>query len=222
MKHLRLFSLAFLGGLLASAQPAAAQPLSFTNVAAPAINCVFSKPVNKKCTVTVTDSIGTIPIPPGVTGVVRLQTRTFSGAAGTPGAGKTAYLYRVDLTQAVSQSESPCVTDLAVDFGPVAKLPYTGNATLYDIFVITGGAIGSVGLFSAEQTGNSVDVVFNQPVCAGASPGTGRSSYFIGIASATPPHAVTAHVGWPGLLPQPVAARAPGKLAIPAHPSRPL
>lgn len=189
--------------------PAAAQPLTFTNVGAPAINCVFSQPVNGHCSVTVTDSVGTIAMPPGVSGVGRLQSRTFKGAAGTPGAGLTAYEYRVDMTGAVSDGESPCVTDLAIDFGTVSKLPYQGNATKYDVYVITSGGIGSVGLYDVEETGNSIDFVFNQPVCAGPSPGSGKSSYFFGLAAPNPPHAVTAHVGWPGLLPIPVQARSP-------------
>lgn len=197
------------GSFFLAISGAAAGPLTFVNVGAPAINCVFSQPVGGKCTVTVSDSVGTIAMPFGVTGVGRLQSRTYTGAAGTPGAGQTAYLYRVDLTGAVSDGEAPCVTDLEVDFGPVTKLPYTGGATKYDIFVITSGGIGSVGLFDAEQTGASVDLIFNQPVCAGPTPGSGKSSYFIGLASATAPHAVTAHVGWPGLNPIPVDARAP-------------
>lgn len=179
--------------------------LTFVNVGAPAINCVF----NTTCTVTVNDSLGNIPFPLGVTGSGTLQTRTYSGAAGAPGAGKTAYEYRVDMTGAVSDAEVPCVTDLAIDFGSDAQLSFDGTGQLYDAFVITQGGIGSVGLFSISRTGNVVDFVFNQPVCAGPSPGTGLSSYFFGMASAFAPKSVTANAGWPGLLGQPVSARAP-------------
>ena len=221
MDRVRVFSMASLGFLLSLSLPAAAQPLTFTNVGAPAINCVFSKPVGKLCSVVVNDSVGAIPLPAGVAGKGILQTRTFAGAAGTPGAGKTAYEYRIDMTQAVSDGEIPCVTDLAVNFGPDTKLPYKGNATLYDVYVITSGGIGSVSLFDVERTGNVVDFIFNQPVCAGPMPGSGLSSYFFGIASASPPHAVTAHVGWPGLDPLAVAARAPGAKG-PKSPIRPL
>lgn len=207
MSRIHLPLLALTGALIAL--PAAAQPLTIANVGAPAINCVFSTPVGGKCTVTVTDTIGTIAMPPGVNGVGRVQSRTFLGAAGTPGAGKTAYEYRVDMTGAVSDGEAPCVTDLEINFGPITKLPYQATPTKYDVYVITSGGIGTVSLFSAEQTGNSVDLVFNQPVCAGPSPGTGKSSYFLGLASAGAPQSVTAHVGWPGLLAIPVNARAP-------------
>ena len=214
MSRIHYVSLALASALVTL--PAAAQPLTIANVGAPAINCVFSKPVGGKCTVTVTDTIGTIAMPPGLSGVGRVQTRTFLGAAGTPGAGKTAYLYRVDMTGAVSAGEAPCVTDLEINFGPITKLPYKANATKYDVFVITSGGIGTVDLFNAEQTGNSVDLVFNQPVCAGPSPGTGLTSYFVGLASAGAPQSVTANVGWPGLLPIPVKARGP--LGVLSHP----
>ena len=49
----------------------------------------------------VTDSVGIIPMP-NATGTARLQSRTFAGQPGAPGAGKTAYEYRVDLTQATA------------------------------------------------------------------------------------------------------------------------
>ncbi len=194
---------------LAPALTAQAASLSFVNVSAPAINCVF----NTTCKVTVTDSVDTITVPPGLwTGTARLQSRTFSGAAGAPGAGKTAYVYRVDLTQVVSDAEVPCVTDIAVDFGPVSKLQYNNAGPLDDVYVVTKGGLGTVGLFAVDQTGDVVTFTFNQPVCAGPTPGTGHTSFFFGLASASPPHAITAHVSVPGLDPINVKARAP------AHP----
>ena len=207
MSRIHLPQLALVGGL--AVLPAAASPLSVATVGAPAINCVFSQPVNGHCTVTVTDSVGTIAMPFGVSGVGRVQSRTFVGAAGTPGAGMTAYEYRVDLTGAVSNGEVPCVTDLQIEFGATVKLPYKATSAKFDIYVITSGGTGTVGVFSAERTGNSVDIVFNQPVCAGPSPGTGLSSYFVGLASAGVPRSVVAHVGWPGLNPISVQARGP-------------
>jgi hypothetical protein len=183
-----------------------AASLTVVNVGAPAINCVF----NTTCKVTVTDSVGTIPVPPGLwSGTARLQSRTFVGAAGAPGAGKTAYDYRVDLTQAVSDGEVPCVTDLAIDFGPVTKLQYNGAGPLDDVYVVTSGGLGTIGLWSVEQTGSVITFTFNQPVCAGPTPGTGHTSYFFGVASDKPPKAITAHAGVPGLLPVDVPARAP-------------
>ena len=223
MRHLNHVSAACIGALLALSPVAAnAAALSFVNVAAPAINCIF----NATCTITVTDSVGAIPFSPGTaTGKGILQTRTYKGMPGTPGAGLTGYEYRIDMTQAVSPGEAPCITDLAVDFGPVTKLKYkAGDPKTYDVFVITKGGIGTVPLFDVEQTGSVIDFVPNQPICAGVTPGTGLSSYFFGLASTYAPKAVTAHVGWPGLLPLDVAARAPAHLHIlkPIWPLKPL
>ena len=81
--------------LLLPALPAlAGGPLKVVAVAAPAINCVF----NPSCTVTVTDSSS--PLPVG-NGAGFLQSRTYRGVAGAPGAGYWAVLYRVDLRNAV-------------------------------------------------------------------------------------------------------------------------
>jgi len=179
--------------------------LTFVNVGAPAVNCIFAP----DCTVTATDTTGAIPMPPDATGSGILQSRTFVGAAGSPGAGNTAYEYRVDMTQAVSSDTVPCVTDLAVDIGADTRLSYDTTGQLYDAYVVTSGGIGTVGLFNVTRTGNVVDFVFSQPVCASPTAGNGQSSYFIGIASSYAPTAVTAHVGWPGLLPLDVGARGP-------------
>lgn len=179
--------------------------LTFAKVNAPKINCVF----NTACTMTVTDSVGNIPMPADVTGTGRVQSRTFAAAAGSPGAGNTAYLYRVDMTQAVSAGEVPCVTDFTIDFGPVVKLQYDGSGPLDDLFVIVQGGIGTIGILEATKTGNSINFIFDQPVCAGPTSGSGKSSQFFGLASASAPRSVTAKVGWPGLLPLDVPARAP-------------
>ena len=185
-------------------EPPIPNALKVVNVNASALACLFGP----QCRVTVTDTLGTIPMPPGVSGTGRLQSRTFVGAAGTPGADKTAYEYRVDLSQAVSGGEAPCVTDLAVDFGPIAQLDY-GGGQLSDVFVVNEGGLGKVGLYDAVKVGNVVTFTFNQPVCAGPTPGSGVSSFFFGLASSAAPKDVTAKVGWPGLDPLDVPARAP-------------
>jgi hypothetical protein len=189
-----------------------AAPLSVVNVSAPAINCVFET----DCTIIVTDSIGTIPIPNLTSGVARLQSRTFTGKAGAPAAGKTGYEYRVDLTTAVTNAEFSCVTDLAVDFGAVTKLQYNNVGPLDDVYVVTHGGLGKIGILFAEQTGNIITFTFSQPVCAGYSPNTGDTTFFFGITSEFAPHAITAKVGVPGELPVDVKARAPD------HPRRQL
>jgi hypothetical protein len=193
--------------MLAGAAPVVAAPLSFVNVSAPAINCVF----NVTCTVTVTDSVDTIVVPPLLwSGTGRLQSRTFTGAAGSPAAGKTGYEYRVDMSQAVSDGEVPCVTGIDVDFGPVTKLQYNKVGPVDDVFVVTKGGLGNVGLYAVEQNGSVVSFTFNEPVCAGTSPGKGDSSYFFGLTSVNPPKIIIAYANVPGLEPIDVKARAPG------------
>jgi hypothetical protein len=110
-----------------AASGARAAPLSVVNVGAPAINCVFS-PTKipdappPACSVVVNDSVGTFT-PPGDSGDARLQSRTYPGTAPAPAAGDMAYVYRVDLTTVQGATAANCVATLALDFGPVVKLP---------------------------------------------------------------------------------------------------
>src|SRR5918911_1681971 len=162
--RLRTFACSSVAVLFAApAAPVAAAQLSIVTVNAPAINCVYET----DCTVTVTDSVGAIPVPNLTSGAARLQSRTFAGQQGAPAAGKTGYEYRIDLTSAVTDAEFSCVTDLTVDFGPVTKLQYNKSGPLDQVYVVTKGGIGKIGLWSAEQTGNIVTFPFTQPVCAG-------------------------------------------------------
>jgi hypothetical protein len=102
------------------------------------------------------------------------------------------------------------VTDISVDFGPVTKLQYNKAGPLDDVFVVTKGGLGSVGLYAVDQTGSVITFTFNQPVCAGTKPGSGMTSYFFGLASDKPPKSISANVSVPGLDPIAVPARAPG------------
>lgn len=181
-----------------------ASALSVVNVNAPAVNCVF----NTSCIIVVSDSVGNIPIP-GIAGTAFLQSRTFIGAPGAPAAGKTGYDYRLDLRNAIGILNIPCVTALRLSFGPVSKFQYNGVGPLDDVYVVTGGGIGSVGLSSAVQFGNTITFTFQGPVCAGANPGAGQSTYFFGLASTKHPHAITAQVKVQGGSWVNVAARAP-------------
>jgi hypothetical protein len=192
-------------GLATAPAAAKAASLSVVAVSAPAINCVFET----GCTIVVTDSVGTIPIPNLISGAARLQSRTFAGKPGAPAAGKTGYEYRVDLTTAVTNAEFSCVTDLAVDFGPITKLQYDNTGPADQVYVVTKGGIGKIGLWSAEQSGNIVTFTFNQPVCAGYTPNTGDTTFFFGLTSEFAPHAIIAKVGVPGLDPTDVKARGP-------------
>jgi hypothetical protein len=189
--------------LLGSLAPASA--LTVVNVNAPAINCVF----NPSCSIPVTDSVGNIPVP-GIAGTARLQSRTFNGAPGAPGAKLRGYEYRVDLSQAIGILNLPCVTALRLGFGTVAKLQYNGAGPLDDVYVVTGGGLGSVGLASATKVLSTVTFAFASPVCAGANPGAGTGTFFFGLASTKLPKPVTAQVKVQGGAWVNVPARSPG------------
>ena len=165
---------------------AEAGSLSVVNVQAPLVNCVF----HEACKVPVTDSVGNIPLP-SLSGQARLQSRTIIGAAGTPGAGKTIYLYRVDLSNAWGSVE--CVAGMVVNFGPVTKLSYK-LGSLADVFVITSGGLGTVGIKSAVQDDDVITFEFAKLLCVGQNPGNGVSTFFFGLASTTAPKTTTAEV----------------------------
>src|SRR5262249_61492812 len=96
----------------------------------PAFNCVFPP----ACIITVSDTVGSIPLPYLATpNTAFLQSRTFSGAPGTPAAGKAGYMYRISLTQAGGSAD--CLGGLVLNFGPALKLPYAPDK-LADVFVI--------------------------------------------------------------------------------------
>jgi hypothetical protein len=181
-----------------------AAELSVVKVAAPVINCVFET----DCTIVVTDTIGEMDLP-NATGTALLQTRTFIGKHGAPAAGKTGYEYRVDLTQAIAIGDVACVTSLEVDFGPVTKLQYNAAGPLDDVFVVTSGGLGTIGLRSAVQSDNVIAFTFSQPVCAVDTSGPGHTTFFFGLASTGAPRGIAAKIEAPGLDLIEVKARAP-------------
>jgi hypothetical protein len=191
---------------------ACAAPLTVVQVGAPDVNCVF----NASCKLTVTDTVDNLPPVPGYTGKAMLQSRTAVAAAtGVPGAGTTVYIYRVDLTGATAATDQMCVSSVAVNFGPIAKLPYSGaGKPKADVFVVTSGGLGTVGLKSADQTGSTVTFQISTasfpapgdpfpPVCAG------QTTFFFGLASTKAPVASKAqvHMGIYGI--KSVGARTP-------------
>jgi hypothetical protein len=199
----------FLAGLAATlwaALPLAAEaePLTVVEVGAPAINCVF----NADCRVTVSDSIGALALPYIATpGTAWLQSRTFAAQPGTPGAGTTAYEYRLSLTQASGSAE--CMGGLVLNFGPVTKLPYK-NGALADVYVVTAGGLGTIGLKSAETFGNVIVFEFSKPLCLAGPPNDANTTFFFGLAAAAAPMAAKAHVFATGETPSyEVDARVP-------------
>ncbi len=165
-------------------------PLKVVNVGAPAINCVF----DPSCTVTVTDTTDTIPIPTGGTNF--LQSRTFIGIPGAPANGLYAYEYRIDLRNALGITYIPCISSMTIEFGPVVStLDYDGDGVTGDqVYVVTSGGLGSIGLASAEKEDNTITFTFSAPVCAGGHPGGGQSTFFFGLVSTQLPRPVISTV----------------------------
>ena len=183
---------------------AGAAPLNVVTVSAPEINCIYET----DCTVTVTDTVAAITLP-SMTGAGRLQSRTFAGQAGAPAAGKTGYEYRLDMTQATAIGDVACVTGLEVSFGPITKLQYNKVGPVDDVFVVTKGGLGSIGLASAEQDRNIITFTFSQPVCAADTSGPGKSTFFFGLTSTHTPKGIVAKVEVPAFDPVDIKARAP-------------
>jgi len=183
---------------------ARAVPLKVVNVSAPAINCVFNAP----CTVTVNDTSDNVTMSAGGTGF--LQSRTYKGYPGSPADGLYAYEYRLDLRNAVGALNIACIDWMSISFGPVVStLNYGGSAAPDQVFVVTGGGIGTIGIASAIQTGSNIKFKFTSPVCEGGAPGKGDSSFFWGLVSKTAPKFVTATLHETGGATHVVKARSP-------------
>jgi hypothetical protein len=120
-----------------------------------------------------------------------LQSRTYTGMAGTPGAGLTGYEYRLSLTQASGSAD--CLGGLVINFGPVTKLPYKNNQ-LADVFVITSGGLGTIGLKSAEKFGNVIEFNFTKPLCLAGPPSDANTTYFFGLAAGATPQPIAAQI----------------------------
>lgn len=176
-------------GFIATAHGAAlAGALTVFDVSAPQINCVF----NASCTVVVNDSTGALTFTAlGPGGFV--QSRTYPGQPNTPGAGVTAYEYRIDL--ASSNKFADCIAGVVIDFGPVLQLPFGPNNAKGHVFVTTQGGLGSVGIKSAEQDGTVITFTFDKYLCPGAT------SYFFGLAAAKAPVASSATMFGLGAVP---------------------
>ena len=185
--------------------PLAAHAQPLVEVNAPAINCVFAA----SCTITVSDTTGNLLLPTLAPGTAWLQSRT----------GTTGYEYRLSMTQ--TSVAADCVTGLALNFGPSKQLPYKDNA-LADVFVITTGGLGTIGIRSAERSGDAIVFEFKAPLCADGPPDIKRTTFFFGLAAAAAPMHVNASVSVIGFPPiyavdarvptHPVAADPPGGL----------
>jgi hypothetical protein len=189
---------------------AQAQPLNVVQVSAPAINCVF----NTSCTITVSDTVGNILIPTVAPGTAWLQSRTFSGQPGTPAAGLTGYEYRISLTQASGQAD--CITGFTINFGPHKPLPYQGGAALSDVYVVTGGGLGTIGVKSAVRFTDVIEFTLSAPLCLNGPADIKNTTFFIGLAAVAAPMHVNAEISVIG--PTPIFA---ADARVPTHPVPP-
>ena len=179
----RIGILAAAAALTATCRPASAASLSIVETGFPAVNCLYQA----SCTIVVDDSSGKVNL--GFdSGSGFFQSRIWNAAAGTPAAGKTGYLYRLDLRGASGFTE--CVVGVTMNFGPVAKLPYK-SGSMDDVFVGTTGGLGTIKLKSAEQDGGVITFTFAKPVCPKMGPVAGETTFFFGLASTKPPHAIS-------------------------------
>lgn len=173
---------------------AQAQSLKVVEVNAPAINCVFQT----DCRIPVTDTTGNLLLPTLAPGTAWLQSRTFAGEAGAPGVGTTGYQYRISLTQASGNAE--CIIGLNLNFGPHKQLPYKDNA-LADVYVVTSGGLGTIGLKSAERFGDVIQFTLATPLCADGPADVKRTTFFFGLAATAAPMHVTASISMMGMPP---------------------
>ena len=167
---------------LAFAPALFAQPLKVVTVNAPAVNYVF----NPSGVVSVVD----LSAPIWTSGF--LQSRYYQAAAGAPAAGKYVYEYRIDLRNVVGITAIPYITSLTVPFGGNVKLDFNGDKMLDDVFVVTSGGLGNIGLQSAVRSGSNITFTFNPNVAGGSAPGKGDSTFFFGVVSNFPKQNVIA------------------------------
>jgi hypothetical protein len=166
-------------GLSIAASSVHAVPLTVVNVSASDVTCAFTT----TCTVVTTDTKGHYPPSSGYTGHPRLISRTFSGGPGAQASGLIAYVYRVDFRQAQVATDINCAINLKMNTGPIHPLNYDGGGP-EDVYVITSGGIGSIGLASAHTTGPVVTFTFTTPVCPENGVNSpGQSSFWFGFAA---------------------------------------
>lgn len=186
MKSLLLITIVFL-----TVTAAQAESLRIVEVASPAINCVF----DPQCKFIADNSTAEIAVP--VSGTAILHTRTIRGTKGAPAAGLYAYVYRVDLRKADGIVNNPCVISLTVNFGDVVRtLDFNGDGEKGDeVFVITQGGVGTVGLASATKKGSKITFNFAENVCAGGGASDGESTFYFGLAASNAPRTTEVGLG---------------------------
>ena len=87
------------------------------------------------------------------------------------------------MTQA---SGSGCVLGFNLNFGPHKQLPYANNE-LADVYVVTTGGVGTIGLKSAERNGDLIAFTLASPLCADGPPDNKKTTFFFGLAATAAP-----------------------------------
>jgi hypothetical protein len=181
-------AIVFLSTAALGQEPLPGVPLKVVKVAAPGVNCIFSP----NCTITVTDSVGQLTLQNlDKPNTAWLQSRTFTGMAGTSGAGKIGYEYRLDMTQASGALQ--CVSGVVLNFGPISQLPYANNQPA-DVYVVTQGGLGTMGIGAAYQSGDIITFNFSPSVCPSEPANAANTTFFFGLASVHPPTTTSAGV----------------------------
>lgn len=163
--------------LVAGAVPASA--LNVVNSGFPQVNCIFSP----TCVMPVWADMSS-----PIFGNGFVQSRVVQAQSGSAAAGKWLYMYRVDLRQVVGITYLPSVSELRVPFGTAWAWDYNFDFIYTDhVFNGSWGGIGTEGVGSAPSFFGLVFLDFAGTVDAGAFPGGGESSYFIGMTSNHPP-----------------------------------
>ena len=65
---------------------------------------------------------------------------------------------------------------------------------LADVFVITYGGLGSIGLKSAERFGEVIEFDLAKPLCLEGGPNLANTTFFFGLAADTPSMATSAQI----------------------------
>jgi hypothetical protein len=190
-------ALAIWAALLVAPVAAQSVPLFAAQLSGANIDALFGQDNSPEATET------EIPLQ-GINGKAILQSRVIRAAPGSRAAGRFAYEYRIDLSQATTFVDASCLTNLSVKFGPIEKLPYAAGApgvALRDVYAIKQGVpANQLGFSSAVQTGDLVTFTFEQPVCASDGRTPGDTTFAFGLASRdAPDRGVNVVIYAPGL-----------------------
>ncbi|MDQ3915091.1 MAG: M64 family metallopeptidase [Actinomycetota bacterium] len=150
--------------------------LRTVDVSAPAVNFIF----DPDGTITVSDFVRPVTLA-GAGGSGFLQSRTFRGEPPAPAGMHHGYEYRIDLTGMSGGTLG--IAGLGLPYGTVPEFAYASpsNTAPFDVYVVTQGGLGQVGLASVDAIGGDLLFTLSRPVRPG------ETTFFFGAASSAPP-----------------------------------